>query len=216
MNLVNEVQVSTEHDDVLTVLGKAKWLASKLERDDIAGWLQAEQDGYPSCQAVPEYRKIATTFAYHTNGLIPAGYVRLMSGVQDLPVCGLEFPFPVASPIATVLTWIEHDAQGIFYPIEAGSEGSRIIHRTFQFDSMHANQITFLMHLSCSQIKAIPERIKDKVLDWALTLERAGVTGEGMTFSPEDKRIAHSVVFNVTDSKIEQLSNFGINRKINK
>jgi hypothetical protein len=213
MNLVNELQVSAENDDVLTVLRKAKRLASKLERDDIAEWLQAEQDGYPSGQDVPEYRQITTTYAYNTNGLIPAGYGRLMNGVQELPACGLEFPFPVTAPIATVLTWVEHDAKNIYHPIEAGSKASEIIRRTFRFDSMYANQITFLMHLNGSQITAIPERIKDKVLDWALKLERAGVTGEGMTFSPEDKRIAHSVVFNITDSKIGQLSNSGINRR---
>jgi hypothetical protein len=44
MNLVDELQVSAESDDVLTVLRKAKKLASKLERNDIAEWLEAEQE----------------------------------------------------------------------------------------------------------------------------------------------------------------------------
>jgi len=118
--------------------------------------------------------------------------------------------------INTVLTWIEHDARGIYYAIEAGSESSDIIRRTFQFDPMYANQITFLIHLNGSQIKAIPEHIKDKVLDWALALEQAGVTGEGLSFSPQEKEIAHTVTFNIVGSTIEQLSNSGINRRLGK
>jgi len=63
MNLINELQASAENDDVLTALRKAKRLASKLERQDIAVWLQAEQGGYAPGQPVPEYRKIHTTLA---------------------------------------------------------------------------------------------------------------------------------------------------------
>lgn len=43
MNLVNELQVSAEQDVVLTVLCKAKRLASKLDRSDITEWLRNEQ-----------------------------------------------------------------------------------------------------------------------------------------------------------------------------
>src|SRR5579862_7316069 len=82
VNLVNELQVSAENDDVLTVLRKTKRLASKLDRQDIADWLQAEQAGYAQSQAVPDYRKIVTTLAYNTNGFIPAGYGRMMKGVE--------------------------------------------------------------------------------------------------------------------------------------
>jgi hypothetical protein len=92
MNLVNELQVSAEKDDVLTVLRKTKRLASKLGRQDIADWLQNEQGGYPGTVPVPEYRKIGTTLAYDTNGYVPAGFGYLRNGIEDLPVAGLTFP----------------------------------------------------------------------------------------------------------------------------
>jgi hypothetical protein len=66
---------------------------------------------------------------------------------------------------------------------------------------------------SLSQVRAVPERIKDKVLEWALALERAGVTGDGMTFSVKDKEIAQTVTFNIYGSQIGQLSNLGTNLK---
>ena len=66
-----------------------------------------------------------------------------------------------------------------------------------------------------SSLRAVrlPERIKDTVLDWALALERAGVTGEGMTFTAKEKEVAQTVIFNIYDSNIEQLNNAGQNQK---
>src|SRR5579864_331264 len=89
MNLVNELQVSAEQDDVLTVLRKTKRLASKLGRQDISEWLRFEHDGYPVDKSVPDYRKIAITFAYKTNGYIPAGYGLLRNGTEELPMGGM-------------------------------------------------------------------------------------------------------------------------------
>jgi hypothetical protein len=57
MSLFNELQVSAESEDVLIVLRKATRLASKLERDDIAGWLEAEQTGYADPDVVPDYHQ---------------------------------------------------------------------------------------------------------------------------------------------------------------
>ena len=39
------------------------------------------------------------------------------------------------------------------------------------------------MRLNVTQVMAIPEQIKDKVLDWACDLESAGVFGEGLSFT---------------------------------
>ena len=73
MNLVNELQVSAEQDEVLTVLRKAKRLASKLGVDDINQWLRAEQEGYEKGDTIPKYRMIKASLVYKTNGPIPLG-----------------------------------------------------------------------------------------------------------------------------------------------
>jgi len=111
MSLVNELQVSAEKDDVLTVLRKTKRLASKLDRQDIAEWLQAEQGSYSPDQPVPEYRKIATTLAYNTNGFIPAGFGYLRNGIEDLPSCDLTYPLHLRDSISTVLSWLRARAK---------------------------------------------------------------------------------------------------------
>jgi hypothetical protein len=216
MNLVNELQISAESDDVLTVLRKAKRLASKLGRDDIADWLKAEQDGYPADFTVPEYRMIDTRLAYNTNGYIPAGYGYLAKGIQDLPPSGFEFPVAIRDSISSVLGWLAQLVQQdreIYLPVPEGTESSQSIRNAFQIDPRFARQLTFLLHLNSSQVNAIPEHVKDRILDWALGLERAGVIGEGMSFTRKEKQIAHSVTFNIFGSTIEQLNNSGINRR---
>ena len=60
---------------------------------------------------------------------------------------------------------------------------------------------------------AIPEIVKNKVLDWALELEEKGVIGEGVSFSAQEKAAAHTIVFNINNSNIEQLNNMGNNNR---
>jgi len=214
MNLVNELQVSAENDDVLTVLRKTMRLASKLNRDDISAWLQAEQTGYPENRNVPDYRMIGVTFAYNTNGPVPDGYGRTMNGIQSLPSPDADARVPIGAPLSAVMTWIadlDKGGHGIYQTVDERMD--RVLRSMYHFHPMFAHQISLLLRLNDSQVKAIPDRIKDKVLEWALALERAGVTGDGMTFSVKDKQIAQTVTFNLTNCHVEQLSNSGTNSK---
>lgn len=215
MNLVNELQTSAEKDGVLTVLRKTKRLASKLDRNDLAEWLKAEQGGYAPGQAVPAYRKVVTTLAYHTNGYIPAGYGQIKSGVEDLPALDLTPPASVRESISTILSWIENLDKGneVYNCIPEDSDYGRALRKIVRFNPMFAHQISFMAHLNGPQIRAIPEQIKDKVLDWACDLEHAGVRGENLSFTPEEKQIAHSITFNISGCSIEQLNNLGTNLK---
>jgi hypothetical protein len=215
MNLVNELQVSAEKDDVLTVLRKTKRLASKLDRKDIADWLQSEQAGYASGQDVPEYRQVRGTLAMQTNGHIPAGYGFVMNGIQELPGFGINPIMPVKESISTVLSWIEspEKGHGIYFPIDRAMDVDRYVRS--HVNPMFRNQVSFMLRLNDAQVKAIPEQIKDKVLDWACALECAGVTGDGLSFSAKEKELAHAITFNISGSHIEQLNNLGNNLKGN-
>ncbi len=213
MNLVNELQISAEKDDVLTVLRKTKRLASKLGRDDISAWLQHEQNGYPTNDLVPDYRRIRATLAFNTNGYIPAGFGHVMRGVQDLPSGDLDLRIPLSDPISGIMSLIgsHRGGNGLYQGI--APELDAVIRRMYHFNPMVSQQITLLLHMNEAQMEAIPDQIKDRVLTWACDLERAGVTGDGMTFSPEEKQIAHSITFNISNSQIDQLNNMGMNQR---
>ncbi len=210
MNLVNELQVSAESDDVLTVLRKARRLASKLGVPDIDDWLKAEQNGYESHQAIPKYRIVRCSLVYETNGPIPAGFGRLRSGIFDYPG-GHTTDRPMVDSMGGILTTIEIITSGqrsLFMPLMGDTTAIRSA-----FDPYIAHQLTFMLRLSTAEIRAIPEAVKDKILDWACELERRGVLGDDMTFNEKERALAHTITFNLSNCSIEQLTNSGTNTK---
>lgn len=214
MNLVNELQVSAEQDDVLTVLRKTKRLAVKLGRQDISEWLNAEMNGYEAGQDLPRYRVIGSTIAYNTNGYVPAGFGYLKSGIEDIPFFG-TFETPLRESISFVLSTIENLKAGkqnnLF--LNVGADLTETIRSHLHIDPMFERQITFVMRLNRTQVLAIPEQIKDKVLDWACALESAGVIGEGLSFSHGEKEAAHNINISLYKCTVEQLNNLGKNQK---
>lgn len=59
------------------------------------------------------------------------------------------------------------------------------------------NVVIFYLEINVVTIKGIIEKVRNIVLDWALELGRAGVMGEGMSFSDSDKRRAESITHNI-------------------
>lgn len=216
VNLVNELQISAEQDDVLTVLRKTKRLASKLNRKDISDWLQAEQSGYENKKDIPSYRLVRASLSMKTNGYIPAGYGQLKDGIEELSGFGINPNLSITDPISDILSWVESIANGhgIYFPIDRAMDVDRYVRQ--HVNPMFQHQVSFLLHLNEAQIKAIPEGIKNKVLDWACALEEAGVKGDGQSFDDKEKRIGQNIIFNISGSHIEQLSNMGNNRKDNR
>jgi hypothetical protein len=212
MNLVNELQVSAEREDVLVVLRKARRLASKLGVNDIDEWLRAEQDGYDTSQTIPKYRMVKGALVFNTNGPVPVGMGMAANGVMDYPG-GIALDTPMAFSMSEIVGLIDgaRSRKNAIYMTIHQPEILRDLH-----DTLHpilANRVTFMLRMSPAQIRAIPEAVKDKVLDWACELERRGVHGENMTFSGEERAAAHAITFNISGSRIEQLNNMGDNYK---
>ena len=217
INLVNELQVSAEQDDVLTVLRKTKRLASKLNRTDISDWLNSELNGYDIDQDLPVYRHVASTVAYNTNGYVPAGFGMLKKGIEDLPFFG-SIKVYVREPISSVMSMIEAVKNGTNHGmfVQVNPEIDRFIRSILSLAQDYDQQITFLMRLNKADVMAIPDQIKDKVLDWACALEAAGVHGEGISFSQEEKEKAHNVSINITNCTVDQVNALGENMKVSR
>lgn len=49
------------------------------------------------------------------------------------------------------------------------------------------------LHISTVAVGAVVEAVRNKVLDWTLQLEAVGITGQGLTFTPEETRAAQSM-----------------------
>jgi len=206
MGLVNELQESAERDDVLTVLRKAKRLSSKLSRQDMSDWLDHEQNGYPAEVELPKYRTVRAQICYNTNGYIPAGGGMMHNGViplQGAPLVDAD----VREPIGEVMVYVEEmdkTKRGIYRTTPQALADH--LKRTISGHSDTIDQLTFLTRLNDYQLRDIPEQVKNRVLDWALKLEAAGVTGNDQSFTAKEKQLAESIILNVAGG-IDQSNN---------
>ncbi len=214
MNLVNQLQEAAKRDDVLNVLRKAKCVSAKLGRKDLCRWVEYEQNGYLDADAVPEYRLIPVTLCYKTNSPVPADCDRLGNGIVSLSGIVKGCDSPIIRPISDVLNLVESIkfGQGMFIPLPP--EVTRSLHGALKCNKPDLfDQVKFMARLDDSHVRAIPEHIKKRVLDWACDLEAAGVTGDDQAFSNKEKETAQTVIFNINNSSIDQLNNSGNNIK---
>lgn len=212
MNLVNELQVSAEQDDVLTVLRKAKRLASKLGVDDINHWLKCEMEGYAQPDTLPKYRVVKSTLVFNTNGYIPAGYGYMQKGIIPYPgshTVDRGIPDSMGE-VLSMIAAIQEKNHGLYYPLQESDVTYDLRSRMHE---LIADQVTFMLQINAGQVLAIPESVKNRVLDWACELERRGVVGDNLTFSERERAIAHNITFNLTNCHVEQLNNMGKNAR---
>lgn len=214
MGLVNELQHSASVDDVLTLLRKAKRVSTKLGRKDIDTWLNHELKGYPKGVDPPLYRHVTGTFCFQTNGYIPAGFGYMMNGMRTMEHISFQPTRKIIDPISTIQGWIAilDKGDGLFEQVEPQIANS--LRRTLKCEMPDIlNQLSFHMRLDGSQIRDIPEHIKTQVLDWACDLEAAGITGADQTFSADERNAAKTIIFNISNSTIDQLNSAGTNVK---
>ena len=127
----------------------------------------------------------------------------------------LNVAIPLPESISYILSLMEGlgGGKGFFPAIATGGDIDKMLRSTIPLNPMIARQITFMLRLNETQIGAIPEHIKNKVLDWACDLEAAGVTGTGISFSKMEIEKAHSITFNISGCHIDQLNNMGTNQR---
>jgi hypothetical protein len=210
VNLVNELQVSTERDDVLTVLRKAMRLASKLGVDDIGQWLESEQTGYSKDVSLPSYREVTAGLVCDTNGPVPNGYGFMVQGMIPVPNHQV-IPYPIRLSISRLQAMIANATTLKKECVHFGIPNELELRIRPSLVMVLKDRGTLWHEVHLSSLMAISESVKDTILHWALELERRGVLGDGVTFNENEKAIAHTIIFNLTNCKVEQLNNMGQN-----
>ncbi len=203
MSLVNELQESAERDDVIVVLRRTKRFCAKLGENNTLQWANNESDGYPdNSEDIPEYRNITFCLGYHFDCHVSGNYI--VNGVKTIP--GFVVKRPLLKPISEVVNIIASIKDNLFYGEPFHTENPDLIK---QFGH---NQ--FVLQANSAEIRAIPERIKDVILDWACSLELAGVagvTGDDQSFSAGDKGKAKNATFNISHCSVGQIADSGTN-----
>jgi len=167
--------------DIVSVLMKAKTIAFKLDLSDITDWIELELRGYPSKSSVPDYRlgqgKLKAWNPFR--GWIPVGFGNVSYEIYQQ--CST---FALLEPVAALKRTMDRDMGTLRLPV------SRKLVHMMNADDPDAEVCWFF---SAAILDQVFSTIRNKILEWALQLEKKGILGEGLIFSQHDKEEAKHV-----------------------
>lgn len=174
---------------VSDLLRRALVAAHRLNMPELADWISSELNGYTG--DLPDYRKIR-------------GQLEAMH-----PYHG---PVPLQMTGTKNVDWLTLlPERGAVAELEPYSKGVGTLHRHFpqalEREIMGVMSTPMRPHLMFTtvQIRGIVERVRSRILEWALDLERRGVLGEGMTFTQQEKQIVQQQHYHFGDVSGSQI-----------
>lgn len=164
---------------VSTLLGKVKVCAARLSLQDALAWVESELDGY-TCHGdeLPSYRRgHGITNAQDRFGR----WVPMQFENPDLADQISKVYF--REPVSSYEELLRSDGSTFIIPIDNGLVSA--------MSNAYAVDIVAMRNMvSRTAIHAVVQKARNLVLDWSLELSRAGITGDGMSFSADERRRA--------------------------
>lgn len=190
VNMASDPAVSTGD-----LLRRTLVVARRLAVPELVDWITSELNGYKDHE-IPDYRIIR-------------GQIMVMNPVRGL------IPFIVPNAEAFELLSRHSEMQSIPELEElARSDGElvRYFSPEMALRIMRGMPLPMRPQLcfSAVQVKGIVEKVRNRILEWALGLEGRGVLGEGMTFTQKEKQTVQEQYYhfgNVSGSQIQISSN---------
>lgn len=179
--LIEEIQRDAMDPSVSvsTLLRKVKVAASKLNLAPAETWVEHELNGYPSGAEIPSYR----TLNGRPMALNPYnGWIPIILNQQELD--RMLSTCPTMQSIASLEALVrENETNFVQFPLSAGVIAQLNSTMDVQFGTM-------AVHIPTTSVHGLLDAVRNAVLEWALKLERAGVKGEGLSFSREERQLA--------------------------
>lgn len=186
-SLVLELQADAldENTSIVSLLRKARTVSSKLSVSTIDQWLDWEMNGYKLASTVPAYREVfGKTVCFNPyRGYIP-----------------LDITDPKLKRIVSL--------RKLFMPVTqltqfVGGEPGRILlfpyspEQSAKLMSMMQEPFEPSLEVPANLIEGVVASVRNRILDFALDLERQGILGEGMSFTKQEKLVASQIHYNV-------------------
>jgi hypothetical protein len=184
-SLVDELQFDALNGavSVSSLLRKVLLVAAKLEVSDIPEWVNKELSGYGDDDSLPPYRILYGTVNAKTfQGWIPVQFPT--NEMQD-KASRISMYDPVAEIEALIRR--ENGTLVAGFP----PEFQRLLRKMFEQNA------EFIRVIEQTHLTGILDEIRNQVLRWAIALDKAGIKGDGLTFTGAEKERAHSMVFHV-------------------
>jgi hypothetical protein len=177
---VHNLQMATVEgkQPLAQLLRQTKLIAAKLSLRDVEEWVDLELDGYPSDKELPEYRTVSTDKLMLRNpyrGWEHVGDVKRRVGVHQ--------------PIAEIET-LAKEEEITFTP-------EKNFGVTDSLGTSMATRWPQRVTINPSQFTGIVEAVRNKLLKWAIELEKRGIKGEDMNFDEREKQTASKMVLNI-------------------
>lgn len=174
------------------LLRKALVVSKKLGVPDIEAWIEQELNGYS--HEVPPYRRVKGQVKARNPymGWIPVTF----TDDEEAEILSHQ---NLGQPISELEDLVKGDE----------SQTLNIYYSDFIQNALNkANGTDFrcALQVSSAKVKSALDAVRTRVLEWALSLEKQGILGEGMTFSKEEKAAAAAVSY-VTNNHIGEMHN---------
>lgn len=188
--LVLELQRDALNPDIQisNLLRKSITISKKLSIAEIENWINKELNGYIAGDEAPQYRVLygeVKTFNPYNNYWMPVVF-------PTSELANIFSEMPINLPIIEIEKFAYGEGQELQCSFATDIEISLMkIMGTKQFKP----------HLIIGKTKfiGILDAVRNKILDWALELEQQGILGAGMSFSPEEKKLAHQTTYQITN-----------------
>ena len=181
-SLIDELQLDASNPaiPVTALLRKALMVAAKLELPGVPEWINKELSGYRGEDTVPEYRiiygSVKARNPFH-------GWIPVQFPTNDFQETASRKD--VTESVAQIEALTKRDGALVqVFP----SEAQRVLQQMFQQDT------EFTCFLEKSHFEGILDEIRNQVIRWAIALDRAGIRGDGLSFTGAEKEKAHNLV----------------------
>jgi hypothetical protein len=187
--LVIELQLDALKNDIkiTDLLRKALFISKKLDLDItfIENWISRELYGYLKNKEIPNYREVKGQI------MVRHPYLGYQTLIFDDPsfekVYSRRKLAQSVSELEFLTTNSETQLQIPFSPDVKAMLMSKM-----------SSACEPTLFVSQATIIGILDSVKNKILEWALELEKKGIKGEDMTFSSKEKKAAESITYNST------------------
>ncbi len=174
------------NNDVMLLLRKARLIADKLELNDFIKWIDLELGGYEclSEENFPKYRKIMCPLRADAIQQNFSGILKITnSPIQNIPpnIKDMLQTIYVPSSITELKNVCDNEGTTVKYTVPS------------KIENILAQYVeTMDMYRICdkSKLKAIIDHVITEILKWCSKLEKEGIFGENLIFTPEEKNIA--------------------------
>ncbi|MBO9724188.1 MAG: hypothetical protein J7530_07425 [Novosphingobium sp.] len=171
---------------VSTLLGKVKICAAKLGLDDALEWVDHELNGYFKVHAdtLPDYRKGHGT----PKAQDQFGNWRPIQISDEWLEANLSETF-LREPVSNYEELLRHESRVFEMPIDTGIANTLADAYNLPITAMRNTIPRGIIH-------GVVQKVRNMTLDWGLELSRAGIHGEGLSFTASEREKA--TVSNIT------------------